>query len=81
MWFVFILKDHEHHNIPVYLLFIIISDLVSCFSASKQSIPGTPPIPDGYNPATWMLEVTTPAAEERIGQDFAVIYKNSMQYR
>ncbi|VFQ91364.1 unnamed protein product [Cuscuta campestris] len=46
-----------------------------------QSMPGTPQIPPGYNPATWVLEITTPAAEERIGQDFAVLYRNSEQYR
>lgn len=39
------------------------------------------PIPSGYNPATWMLEVTTPAAEERIGADFADLYEKSEQYR
>lgn len=46
-----------------------------------QSIPGIPPIPSGYNPATWMLEISTPAAEERLGQDFAVLYRNSEQFR
>ncbi|KAL2317497.1 hypothetical protein Fmac_031373 [Flemingia macrophylla] len=46
-----------------------------------QGINGIPPIPQGYNPATWVLEVTTPATEERIGADFAEIYKNSEQYR
>ncbi|KAH9609740.1 hypothetical protein KSS87_012730, partial [Heliosperma pusillum] len=46
-----------------------------------QGINGVPPIPDGYNPATWMLEITTPAIEERIGADFADIYRNSNQYR
>uniref|UniRef100_A0A803LXC5 ABC transporter domain-containing protein n=1 Tax=Chenopodium quinoa TaxID=63459 RepID=A0A803LXC5_CHEQI len=46
-----------------------------------QGIDGIPPIPDGYNPATWMLEVTTPAVEERLGQDFANIYQNSNQFR
>ncbi|XP_027174773.1 ABC transporter G family member 31 [Coffea eugenioides] len=46
-----------------------------------QSIPSIPPIPSSYNPATWMLEISTPAAEERIGEDFAVIYRNSNQYR
>ena len=46
-----------------------------------QGINGIPPIPKGYNPATWMLEVTTPAAEDRIGEDFANIYQNSKQYR
>ncbi|XP_043723660.1 ABC transporter G family member 31-like isoform X2 [Telopea speciosissima] len=46
-----------------------------------QNISGIYPIPSGYNPATWMLEITTPAAERRIGQDFAHIYRNSDQYR
>ncbi|XP_010262843.1 PREDICTED: ABC transporter G family member 31-like [Nelumbo nucifera] len=46
-----------------------------------QGLHGVPPIPDGYNPATWILEITTPAAEQRIGQDFANIYRNSNQYR
>ncbi|XP_059660861.1 ABC transporter G family member 31 [Cornus florida] len=46
-----------------------------------QAVNGIPPIPTGYNPATWMLEISTPAAEERIGKDFAEIYKNSEQYR
>ncbi|KVH94078.1 hypothetical protein Ccrd_003864 [Cynara cardunculus var. scolymus] len=46
-----------------------------------ESINGISPMPSEYNPANWMLEMTTPAVEERIGQDFAVIYKNSKQYR
>lgn len=46
-----------------------------------QALKGISPIPDGYNPATWMLEVTTPAAEEKIGEDFAEIYNNSEQFR
>ncbi|XP_021891749.1 ABC transporter G family member 31 [Carica papaya] len=46
-----------------------------------QGINGVSPIPDGYNPATWMLEVTTPAVEEKLGVDFAEIYQQSEQYR
>ncbi|CAI8585681.1 unnamed protein product [Vicia faba] len=46
-----------------------------------QGIGGIPPIPSGYNPATWVLEVTTPAVEEKIDSDFAAIYKNSAQFR
>nr|XP_011460946.1 PREDICTED: ABC transporter G family member 31 [Fragaria vesca subsp. vesca] len=46
-----------------------------------QAINGITPIPSGYNPATWMLEVTTPACEQRIGEDFASIYRESAQYR
>lgn len=46
-----------------------------------QGISGISPIPDGYNPATWMLEISTPAAEERIGEDFADLYRNSENFR
>ncbi|KAA3458581.1 ABC transporter G family member 31-like [Gossypium australe] len=44
-------------------------------------IDGIPSIPDGYNPATWMLEITNPVVEQRIGRDFADIYTNSAEYR
>ncbi|KAG8371495.1 hypothetical protein BUALT_Bualt13G0093600 [Buddleja alternifolia] len=46
-----------------------------------QGISGVSPIPDGYNPATWMLEISTPAVESKIHEDFSVIYRNSQQYR
>ncbi|CAI5503077.1 unnamed protein product [Closterium sp. Naga37s-1] len=46
-----------------------------------QAIPGVQPIPDGYNPATWMLEVTAPANAESIGADFAEIFRNSQLFR
>ncbi|GAV89910.1 ABC_tran domain-containing protein/ABC2_membrane domain-containing protein/PDR_assoc domain-containing protein [Cephalotus follicularis] len=46
-----------------------------------EGISGVARIPNNYNPATWMLEVTTPGVEERIGADFAQIYRNSEQYR
>lgn len=55
--------------------------LVFIFILFIQGISGIPSIPDGYNPATWMLEVTSPAVEQRIGGDFADIYRNSAQYR
>ncbi|KAK7387230.1 hypothetical protein VNO78_27860 [Psophocarpus tetragonolobus] len=46
-----------------------------------QSIEGISSIPSGYNPATWMLEVTTAAVEEKLGVDFAEVYDNSEQFR
>lgn len=46
-----------------------------------QSISGISPIPSDYNPATWMLEVTTLAIEEKLGVDFANVYENSDQFR
>ncbi|RLN39044.1 hypothetical protein C2845_PM01G44950 [Panicum miliaceum] len=46
-----------------------------------QSIPRVPRIPESYNPATWMLEVSTQACEDSLGLDFATLYKNSDQFR
>ncbi|KAF9614056.1 hypothetical protein IFM89_014856 [Coptis chinensis] len=42
-----------------------------------ESINGIPKIKKLYNPATWMLEVTTAAQEETLGIKFAEIYKKS----
>lgn len=42
---------------------------------------GVPPIRDGYNPSTWMLEVTTPGMEEKLGVDFAHYYKDSTIFK
>ena len=42
-----------------------------------QGIDGVPKISQDYNPATWMLEVTNVAVENRTGQDFAALYATS----
>ncbi|KAL0454589.1 UNVERIFIED_CONTAM: Pleiotropic drug resistance protein 3 [Sesamum latifolium] len=42
-----------------------------------ESISGVPRIKDNYNPATWMLEVSSTSSEAELGIDFADIYKNS----
>ncbi|KAK4428052.1 Pleiotropic drug resistance protein 1 [Sesamum alatum] len=46
-----------------------------------EGIQGVPKIRDGYNPATWMLEVTSSAQETMLGVDFAELYRNSELYR
>ncbi|KAJ4818578.1 ABC transporter G family member 39 [Rhynchospora pubera] len=46
-----------------------------------ESIPGIAKIKDGYNPATWMLEVSTIAQEAALGINFTEIYHNSELYR
>ncbi|XVE63543.1 hypothetical protein DITRI_Ditri07aG0028400 [Diplodiscus trichospermus] len=46
-----------------------------------EEINGIPKIKDGYNPATWMLEITSAAQEEILGVNFTNIYKNSELYR
>ncbi|XP_061343449.1 pleiotropic drug resistance protein 1-like isoform X2 [Gastrolobium bilobum] len=53
------------------------SHLISYF----EGIEGVSKIKDGYNPATWMLEVTSSAKEMELGIDFAEVYKNSELYR
>ncbi|KAF3674465.1 Pleiotropic drug resistance protein 1 [Capsicum annuum] len=54
---------------------------IDIFEAFDESMPGVSKIQDGYNPATWMLEVTTPAQEIMLGVDFADLYKKSDLYR
>jgi hypothetical protein len=46
-----------------------------------QAIEGVSKIKDGYNPATWMLEVTTVSQEHILGVDFSDIYKKSELYQ
>jgi hypothetical protein len=46
-----------------------------------KEIHGVPKIKDKYNPATWMLEVTSIAQEAVLGVNFTDIYKNSDLYR
>ncbi|XP_065855877.1 ABC transporter G family member 39-like [Euphorbia lathyris] len=46
-----------------------------------EAIPGIPKIKDGSNPATWMLDVTTPSMETQLQVDFAEIYAKSPLYK
>ncbi|KAL8118558.1 hypothetical protein AgCh_016181 [Apium graveolens] len=46
-----------------------------------EGIEGISKIKDGYNPSTWMLEVTASAQERVLGVDFTEIYHNSDLYR
>lgn len=47
------------------------------FQFSQKAIPGVEKIRDNYNPAAWMLEVTSSSSEAELGLDFAEIYKKS----
>ncbi|KAI8529592.1 hypothetical protein RHMOL_Rhmol12G0236900 [Rhododendron molle] len=47
----------------------------------KMAIPGVPRIKERYNPATWMLEVSSVAAEVQLGIDFSRHYKSSALYQ
>ncbi|XP_030957843.1 pleiotropic drug resistance protein 2-like [Quercus lobata] len=46
-----------------------------------EAIQGVPKIKEGYNPATWMLDVTSTAVEGQLDIDFAEVYANSDLYR
>ncbi|CAA7017297.1 unnamed protein product [Microthlaspi erraticum] len=46
-----------------------------------ESIPGVPKIQKNCNPATWMLDITCKSAEDKLGIDFAQVYKDSTLYK
>jgi len=46
-----------------------------------QGIQGVSKIKDGYNPATWMLEVTATSQEQILDVDFSDIFKKSELYQ
>ncbi|XP_061340261.1 pleiotropic drug resistance protein 2-like isoform X2 [Gastrolobium bilobum] len=46
-----------------------------------EAIPGVPKIKDGYNPATWMLDISSTSIEAQVNVDFAEIYANSTLYQ
>ncbi|RZC92754.1 hypothetical protein C5167_007814 [Papaver somniferum] len=45
-----------------------------------EAIPGVPKIRDGYNPATWMLDISSASMEAQLDVDFAEVYANSTLY-
>ncbi|KAK4482015.1 hypothetical protein RD792_012931 [Penstemon davidsonii] len=46
-----------------------------------EAIPGVPRIKEKYNPATWMLEVSSVATEARLVMDFAQYYESTTLYQ
>ncbi|XP_050232688.1 ABC transporter G family member 32 isoform X2 [Mercurialis annua] len=46
-----------------------------------EAVEGVPKIRSGYNPAAWMLEVTSSSEENRLGVDFAEIYRRSSLFQ
>lgn len=47
----------------------------------EQGLPGVPKLQGGLNPATWMLQISTPGMEKMIGIDFASAYTSSNTFR
>lgn len=62
------------------IIYIYILSLHISWMKSLQAIPGVPRIRNNYNPATWMLEVTSTSSEVMLGIDFADIYSQSALY-
>ncbi|KAF8696860.1 hypothetical protein HU200_036499 [Digitaria exilis] len=54
---------------------------IDIFEAFDEGIQGVRKIKDGYNPATWMLEITTAFQEQTLGVDFSDLYKKSELYQ
>ncbi|KVH92050.1 AAA+ ATPase domain-containing protein [Cynara cardunculus var. scolymus] len=46
-----------------------------------EEIPGVSKLKAQYNPATWMLEVSSDSAESRLGIDFSEHYRSSPLYK
>ncbi|CAK9313159.1 unnamed protein product [Citrullus colocynthis] len=46
-----------------------------------EAVPGVPKIKENYNPATWMLEVSSVAAEVQLKVDFADHYRASSSHQ
>ncbi|MCO5612472.1 hypothetical protein L7F22_066739 [Adiantum nelumboides] len=46
-----------------------------------ESIAGVPKLKEGYNPATWVLQITSPSSESRLTVDFADIYESSSLFQ
>ncbi|KAE8709742.1 hypothetical protein F3Y22_tig00110328pilonHSYRG00302 [Hibiscus syriacus] len=46
-----------------------------------EAVAGVPKIKEGYNPATWMLEISSTAVTAQLDVDFSEIYAKSELYR
>lgn len=46
-----------------------------------EAVAGVPKIKEGYNPATWMLDISSPSSEAHLGVDFANTYRSSSLFQ
>ncbi|KAJ8550813.1 hypothetical protein K7X08_000183 [Anisodus acutangulus] len=54
---------------------------IDIFEELDEAIPAVPKIKEKYNPATWMLEVSSVNSEIRLGIGFAEYYNSSASYQ
>ncbi|KAL0715388.1 hypothetical protein Bca4012_064710 [Brassica carinata] len=52
-----------------------------CKTDWDSAVAGVPNIKDGYNPAAWVLDVTTLSMESQMSAHFAQLFTNSSIYR
>ena len=58
-----------------------VSDCLCPCGRYFESIQGVPKIAEGYNPATWMLDISTVSSEQRMAIDLAEVFQDSQQRR
>ena len=71
-----LIKYFEVRRLTECMMMMSVCDENTTFFVN-QDIDGVSKIKDGYNPATWMLEISTSAQEMAIGVNFSEIYRNS----
>ena len=59
----------------------LLSQLVADTRVCLQQIEGVPKLTEGLNPATWVLQISTPGMERGIGVDFAEVFERSQTTR
>lgn len=79
----FEVRQQDSHAKNLLLCMIQLNCMIqlSFLHCVHQGVNGVSKIKEGYNPATWMLEVTTQAQEDILGVNFSEIYKNSELYQ
>ena len=70
-------------NLPLFLLYKMNqkNTFDSIVTHILQAIPGVLKIKEKYNPAAWMLEVSSASAEVQLGINFADYFIKSPQYQ
>ena len=53
----------------------------SMFPSGSQSIASVPPIQEGCNPATWVLEVSAPCVQEKLQTNLADEFESSQAFK
>jgi hypothetical protein len=48
-----------------------------CCCCCSSPLPGVEPPGDGFNPSTWMLDISAVGSEARLAVDFADVYQDS----